>query len=55
MDRARALLAYQGSYERDPDVPEEPSDQALIGALVTADSQMALIELYRCVSNFLGK
>lgn len=40
---ARALLALAPNYERDPEVPSAPSEDALLGALMTAESQAATV------------
>jgi hypothetical protein len=40
---ARALLAFQGTYERDAD--GEPTDEALLGAIMTSEVQAAQIDL----------
>jgi hypothetical protein len=42
---ARALLAFRGTYERDPEDPTEPSVDALTGAVMESQAQVALLNL----------
>lgn len=50
---ARALLAFSQD-ERDKDVPSEPSDDALLGALMHSEAQAAMVMIAKIMIRFFG-
>jgi hypothetical protein len=40
-------LALRGGYERDPDDPSEPSENALLGAIMESEHQAATLLLVK--------